>query len=145
MNEARNPCRSLAREFVPPSWRREVAPPSGRQDRNPFRPLRSVAATALLLVGAELYAAPPITAKVTYAGVYGNGDVYVGLDTTINEPGCPLARFDLTATSPVAKQVLAIAQLAIATGKSVVVSTAGCISSLPTLDANRNSYFYLLP
>jgi hypothetical protein len=117
-------------------------------DLAPNRFPRSPRTTLFLIataVSALVHAAPPVTARVTYAGVYGNGDVYVGLDTTIQEPNCPGARFDIPASSPVAKQVLATAQMALATGHSVTVQTDGCFGSFTTLNSSArfNSYFFI--
>lgn len=101
-------------------------------------------ALALLASAAPVHAAPPVTAKVTYVGTYGDGRTFVGIDTTINEPGCALARFDFPSSHPLAKTWLAIAMAASASGKNVVVQTSGCFGgSLPTMTQGTDSYFYL--
>jgi len=97
----------------------------------------------LTLAAGPAHAAPPIAARVTATGVYGNGDVYVMLDTEIAEPACPMARFDVPGSSPAAKSILATAQLAIATGKSIRIATSGCFGAIPTLDISRSAFFYL--
>jgi hypothetical protein len=88
-------------------------------------------------------AAPAVGAKVLSAGVYGDGGLYVALDTVIEEPACRVARFDLPAAHPAAKQVFAMAEIALGTGKTVQVVTSGCFGSFPTLDMSRTSYFYV--
>lgn len=113
-----------------------------------MKPLHRFAASGLVLASIALlspasWAAPPIAARVTATGVYGNGDVYVMLDTNIAESACPMARFDVPASSPALRGVLATAQLSLVTGKSVTVATSGCFGAFPTLDLNRGSYFYL--
>lgn len=80
---------------------------------------------------------------VTYAGSYGNGNVFVALAATIDEPGCPFARFDVPA-GDLAKTVLATAYAALATGKTVRVFTSGCLGQYPTLDNSVNSYFLIM-
>ena len=89
-------------------------------------------------------AAPQVSAKVLWTGVYGNGDVYVAFDTAINEPGCPSMRIDVPASLPSAKQILAIAQLALASSRTVVLAAEGCMAGSPTLGNGWSTYFYLL-
>ncbi len=103
----------------------------------------SVAWAAALFSAAAAQAAPPVQAKVVFAGVYANGNVYVQLDTVIAEPGCSVPRFDLPASSPVAKTVLATALMAAATGKTVRVATYGCFNGAATLDPTQDSYFFV--
>lgn len=101
-------------------------------------------ALALLFASFAVGAADSQTvAKVTYVGTYGNGRLFVGLDTSINEPGCPNPRFDVFPANPQIKNWLKIALEAVATGKYVVVQTNGCYGPFPTMTADGGTYFYL--
>jgi hypothetical protein len=97
-----------------------------------------------VVVNSAAYASDQITSKVVYTGIYGNGDVYVAIFQTINEPNCSTNRFDVSAQNPVAKQVLAVANAAMVTGKSIRIVTQGCFNGYPTLDASRGSWFYII-
>ncbi len=85
------------------------------------------------------------TAKVTYAGTYGDGRLFVALDGSINEPGCVNVRFDVPAGHPQIRNWLAIALTAAATGKSVVVRTSGCFGPFPTMTQSSETWFYIVP
>lgn len=66
----------------------------------------------LMLLTSHAYsAAVPVAGNVIYAGIYGNGDVYVTLNAQINEPGCVGDRIDISYQSSSAKSVLATARL----------------------------------
>jgi hypothetical protein len=105
--------------------------------------IKPVLALALAFAGPLSHASTAIVARVTATGVYGNGDVYVMLDAVIPESACPVPRFDIPAISPATKGVLATAQIALATGKSITIATSGCFGPFPTLDISRGSFFYL--
>ena len=81
-------------------------------------------------------------ALVTFSGTYGNGDVFVGINQTISEPGCIASRVDVPRDSPAAKNLLETARLAKEKGLTVTVSAIGCYGGNPTLDNTRNSYFH---
>jgi hypothetical protein len=101
--------------------------------------------TAVLLpfaIVGEVWAADAITAKVVYTGTYGDGSMYVGLDTTINEVGCQQPRFDVPSTHPSIKNFIATAITAAATGLPVRVRAVGCLNGLPTMDQTADSWFY---
>jgi hypothetical protein len=104
-----------------------------------------LAAWALLSAASASQAAPPVTAKVTYVGTYGDGRTYVGLDTPILEPGCNLPRFDIPSNHPQTKSWMAVALASAASGKSVTVATNGCFAgSIPTMTQGVDTYFHLL-
>ena len=90
-----------------------------------------------------VHAAEAIAAKVTYTGTYGDGRLYVGLDTVINEPGCSLPRFDVPPTHPNIKSLMATALAAAVTGQTIVIRAIGCFSGYPTVDETNGSYFYI--
>ena len=82
-------------------------------------------------------------ARVLYAGTYGNGDVFIGLSAQLSEPGCPQDRIDIPQSHPRARDILATAYAAMASGKFVNVYTQGCYGNFPTIDQSRNSYFFI--
>lgn len=102
----------------------------------------------LLAIAQSSFALTKVTAKVVYVGTYGNGDFYVMTDTAINEPGCTFPhgvnRFDVPANHPQAKNWLAIALMALSTGKSVMLRTNGCFEGSPTMDDSRDTFFLIL-
>jgi hypothetical protein len=84
-----------------------------------------------------------VLAKVTGAGSYGNGQVFVFLDQPISSCSTA-ARFDVAPTDPSVKYVLATAMLAIATSKSVYVHPSACTGSSVVWPADTGSYFYIV-
>lgn len=76
------------------------------------------------------------------AGTYGNGDVFVGINQTISEPGCVSARVDVPRDSPAAEKLLETARLARDKGLAITVSANGCYGGFPTLDNTRTTYFH---
>jgi hypothetical protein len=84
-----------------------------------------------------------VNARVTAAGVYGNGAAYVFFDQAITS--CSTAsRFDLDPTNPSLKYVLATAYAAIATNKLVGVHPAQCSGSSVVWSVDSASYIYLI-
>ena len=76
------------------------------------------------------YASSALTsAHVVAVGTYGNGNVYVTLDQSLDQTGCPGPYIELPASSPSLKGVLSVAMVAKTTGAAVVVATDGCYSS----------------
>ena len=103
----------------------------------------TIAMSMLLHVGST-QAASMSNVHVTYVGTYGNGDIYVGFDATLNEPGCANARIDIPASATGAKNVLAQALLAKAAGLAVSVASTGCYNGSPTLPNQAvSSFFYI--
>jgi len=103
----------------------------------------ALAASMLTLGSPEAHASDEIIARVTYTGTFGDGRLYVGLDSLVNEPGCPLPRFDVPATHPQIKTFIATALAAAASGRKVTVKASGCLGAYPTLAATSGSYFSL--
>ncbi len=64
-------------------------------------------------------AAPPIAAKVIFAGTYDDGRLFARLDTTISQSGRPDARFDVVSSSPAIKAWPDIAFTALLAGRTV--------------------------
>ncbi|RZI81337.1 MAG: hypothetical protein EOP38_19650 [Rubrivivax sp.] len=104
---------------------------------------QSFSAAILIFAAAGALASPTVTAKVAYTGTYGDGRLFIALNTAIAEPGCPLARFDVPQSHPQAKAWLAIAMAAAMADKSVVLQTNGCLLGIPTMSTDSNSFFYL--
>ena len=82
--------------------------------------------------------------KVNYVGSYGNGDVFVDINTSILERGCNSTRFDIPKTRANINYIISTANLAIQQNKNVEVTTQGCYAGFPTLDNSRNSWFYII-
>jgi hypothetical protein len=109
-----------------------------------------LAVTPILLYAGLAHAAYA-TGHVLYVGNYGNGNLFISLDVTINEPGCPASRIDIPASHPNIKSFLATALTAKASGQTVTVLTKGCFSfsavgnnySFPTVDQSNDSYILL--
>jgi len=90
---------------------------------------------------------------VLHTGTYGNGDVFVLLDTQVNEPGCPDIRVDIPSTHPMAKSWLAVASTALAARSLITVRTTGCFTlapsegypahTSPTIDQSGSGWFHL--
>ena len=99
------------------------------------------ATCALALPTTSALASQEIVAKVTYTGTFGDGHLYVGLDTMINEPGCPMPRFDVPGNHPNIKNFIATALAAAASGRAITIKTSGCFSGYPTLDQGSGGYF----
>lgn len=106
---------------------------------------RLVIAFALVMAASAHASDANTVGRVTYAGTYGDGRLFVALDAQINEPGCVNTRFDIPAAHPQIKSWLAIALAAAASGKTVVVKTAGCLGAFPTMTQGTDSWFYMLP
>lgn len=87
------------------------------------------------------YCSSAITAHVKSFGTYGNGNVWVTLDSTINEPGCSGPYLEFPANGAANKSILASAALALATGASIVVQTDGCLGNAATFTGARGAYF----
>jgi hypothetical protein len=87
------------------------------------------------------YCSSDITAHVKSFGTYGNGNVWIVLDSTIDEPGCSGPYMEFPANGAANKTVLASAALALATGASIVVKTDGCLGSATTFTGARAAYF----
>jgi hypothetical protein len=84
-------------------------------------------------------------ARVLYVGTYGDGTFFVGLDTTIDEPGCPQPRIQIPPNHPELKNWLAIATTAYAADLSVQFRTTGCYGAYPTIDQSSAGWFHLKP
>jgi hypothetical protein len=117
--------------------------PTARSTRKHRFIAASLGLYAVTLLSAPVHSADVITAKVTFTGTYGNGNLYVGLDTTISEPGCAQPRFDVSSTHPNFKQIFATAIAAAATGRAITIRAVGCFNGYPTLDQTNGSYFYV--
>ena len=82
-----------------------------------------------------------VTAHIKSFGTYGNGNIWVTLDSTIDEPGCSGPYLEFPANGAANKAVLASAALALATGASIVVQADGCLGSAATFTGARRAYF----
>jgi len=91
------------------------------------------------------------TASVTRVGTFGDGSLWIFLDTTVNIPGCAKARLDIAPNHPEIDAWHRIAQEALVTGMRVTFQARGCrtfinngvTGSYPTLDNTTYSWFGL--
>ena len=84
-----------------------------------------------------------VVARVTAAGVYGSGRLFVNVDPVINEPNCPQSRFDVQPDHPEIEAWLAIAMAAMTSGMPAKIVTDGCYGGYPTIGNTTASYFYI--
>lgn len=106
--------------------------------------MKKIALVLLLLSSFQnVWAADQITAKVVYAGTYGDGRLFVGLDTIIYETGCEKSRFDVAAGHDQIDHWLSIAMAAAISGADIKVATSGCFAGFPTIDSTADTYFYI--
>src|SRR5258706_16446318 len=97
-----------------------------KNGRNSFaRRLVLLAVTPILLYAGLAHAE---TGHVTGVGSYGNGNIFISLDVTINQAGCAASRIDIPASHPNLKSFLATALTAKASGLPVLFGTTGCFS-----------------
>jgi len=106
---------------------------------------------ALCLVAAAAAHASTLLqgAHVIAAGTYGNGNVYITLDQSLDQAGCPGPYIEIIASgaaAPALKSVLAVATSALLTGNPVVVATDACYPGSPntsTFSGARGAAFGL--
>ncbi|TQV65694.1 hypothetical protein FKG94_28250 [Exilibacterium tricleocarpae] len=84
-----------------------------------------------------------LEAKVLRTGIYGDGRLFVVLDTAIPEPGCEHPRFDVPGNHPQIDRWLSIALAAEASQTTVKLSTKGCFGGYATMDESTDSYLYI--
>ncbi len=77
-------------------------------------------------------------AHVLAFGNYGDGSVWITLDSAHDQPGCPGPYIELPPNGLANRSVLASAALALATGASVIVQVDGCIGLAGTFTGGRN-------
>jgi len=83
------------------------------------------------------------TAHVLQVGVYDNGNIYIALDQTLDEPGCSSSYLEIPPSVLGYKQILATAQLAYATGKSITIKTGTCYMGSPSFVGDRTGFIVL--
>ncbi len=86
------------------------------------------------------YCSSEVVAHVLAVGTYGNGNVYISLDQSIDEPGCPMPYIELPGNGPAAKAAFTTATLAIATNSTVRAKTDGCFNEVPSFTGARQSF-----
>ena len=96
---------------------------------------------ATAVASGPVHASGAVTAHVLAFGTYGNGNVYVSLDQSISEAGCPMPYLELPENGAAAKAVLANAALALATGATITVQTDSCFNGVPSFSGARAAYF----
>ncbi len=84
-----------------------------------------------------------VTTRILQVGTYGNGNLAISFEKSIDEAGCSMAYFELPANSPAFKVVFATATLAFATNANVEVKADGCFMGVPSLSGGRTGYFII--
>ena len=86
---------------------------------------------------------------VSYAGTYGNGDVFIGFKSPVTGEvtSCSTSRIDLPYNFPGLEKIYATALTALSTGTQVDVRVAGgqCYNGYQTLSKDNQSFLYLAP
>lgn len=108
-----------------------------------------ISISAVLLSG-SIFAASQ-TAHVTDVGTFGDGGLWIFLDTTVSVPNCAKPRLDIAPNHPELDTWQRIAQEALVTGKPVTFQATGCrtfinngaTDSYPTLDDSTYAWFGL--
>ena len=105
--------------------------------------MKPIAGIVLLLAAfsANANTMSAVLAKVTGAGTYADGSVYVFFDRPISSCSTGNGRIDIAAGSPARDQVLSIAMTAFVSGRSVKIRPASCDGQSSVFDGS--SYFYL--
>ena len=84
--------------------------------------------------------------QVNYAGVRGDGVVFINLNKTINETNCPQTSVFLgpDISDAIKNQVLSVAMTAYVAQKNVYVKTDGCYLGYPTFSAtSKDSWIHI--
>jgi hypothetical protein len=89
------------------------------------------------------YCSTQTNARIVNFGTYGNGNVFVSLDQSIDEPGCPMPYIELPAAGPATKSALATVALAFATNAIVKVQTDSCYNGTPSFSGARPAYIQI--
>jgi hypothetical protein len=105
------------------------------------------------LLSANVAMSAQVDARVTIAGVYGNGNIYLILDAPLAQAGCTASRIDIIGTHPMAKNWLALGLTAKAGDNVVRVVSTGCFAytflgvnyNFPTIDTSQNGYINIRP
>jgi hypothetical protein len=103
----------------------------------------TIAVAACVMLPASSFASSAIVAHVLNFGTYGNGNVYVAFDQSIDQAGCPQTSIELPATSSANKALLAVVAMAQATGSTVEVKTDICYNGSPSLDPAARASFLI--
>lgn len=103
----------------------------------------AVSASTILLLPQAGHCSSQVSARVVNFGTYGNGNVFLTLDQSIDEPGCSMPYIELPANGPATKVTLATAALAVATNATIKVQTDGCLNGVPTFTGARPAYFQI--
>jgi hypothetical protein len=97
-----------------------------------------------LLLPLWAHGSTEVIAHVLEVGTYGNGNVFIRLDQSIPETNCPNPYIELPAAAPAARNAIATATMAVATGAAVKVVTDGCLNGVPSFSGARPAYITVL-
>jgi hypothetical protein len=87
------------------------------------------------------YCSSTIVGHVTGFGAYGNGNVYVSLDQTIDQSGCAVPIIQIPANGAAVKMVSTAAALALALGTTVSVHTDVCFNGAASYSGSSEAFF----
>lgn len=99
--------------------------------------------SASTLLAAPCFASSAIVAHVLNFGTYGNGNVYVAFDQSIDQVGCPQTSIELPAANSANKAILAVVAMAQAMGSTIEVKTDVCFNGSPSLDPSARASFLI--
>lgn len=86
-----------------------------------------------------------LVANVSYVGTYGNGDLFINVNTSINQSGCESNRIFVRANHPELKNWLDIASTAYTQNIAIQFRTNDCYMGKPTLDSSDRSWLHFVP
>ncbi len=90
------------------------------------------------------FASSNMVVKVKYVGMYGDGELFIETDSTIDESSCADNRLVVEPNHPNKKEWMSIALTAFASGKSLRIKTNYCYSGKPALDQSKGTWLYIL-
>jgi hypothetical protein len=108
--------------------------------------LLAIVAVTAAWSSSDVHANSTFVANVTDVGTYGDGSIYIFLNTNLSEPGCTAnGRIDIAAGHQHLKEILAIAMSARLSGQRVAGAVNGCDPTIcnATIDISKNSYINL--
>ncbi|WP_125784661.1 hypothetical protein [Pseudoalteromonas rubra] len=86
-----------------------------------------------------------LVANVSYVGTYGNGDLFINVNRSINQSGCESDRIFVRANHPELTNWLNIATKAYLNNVAIQFRTNGCYMGKPTLDSSDRSWLHFAP
>lgn len=114
-------------------------------EKGAFMNLKNLIGGIALASCFTLSASDNLVASVSYVGTYGNGDLFINVNTLINQSGCESNRIFVRANHPELKNWLDIASKAYAHNIAIQFRTNDCYMGKPTLDSSDRSWLHFVP